>query len=96
MPPISDISYRASRKGYHTYFRGRLTVPAKGPDDKPTGPTHLAAPTKFREVMRLANADCGRGPKPTTADPMATGGVRTRVCDGGGGEHPEPFTQLSA
>jgi integrase len=57
MPPTADISYYDSRKGYYTCFRGKQTPLAKGPDDKPTGPTFLAALTKFREIMQLANAD---------------------------------------
>jgi integrase len=57
MPPTSDISYYDSRKGYYTCFRGKQMPLAKGPDDKPTGPTYLAALAKFREIMQLANAD---------------------------------------
>jgi integrase len=70
MPPTSDISYYPSRKGYYTCFRGKQTPLAKGPDDKPTGPTYLAALTKFREMMQLANAD--------TAD---QGNTVATVCD---------------
>lgn len=57
MPPISDISYYRSRGGYYTCFRGKQLLLAKGPDDKPTGPTYLAALAQFRETMQLANAD---------------------------------------
>jgi integrase len=70
MPPTSDISYYRSRKGYYTCFRGKQMILAKGPDDKPTGPTYLAALSRFQEVMQLANAD--------TADQSNT---VTTVCD---------------
>ncbi|HEX4144550.1 MAG TPA: tyrosine-type recombinase/integrase [Pirellulales bacterium] len=57
MPPISDISYYPSRNGYYTWFRDKQIKLAKGPDDKPTGPTYLAALRRFTELMELANAD---------------------------------------
>ncbi len=57
MPPVSDISYYASRKGYYTCFRDKQIKLAAGPDDRPTGPTYLAALAKFSEIMRLANCD---------------------------------------
>jgi integrase len=57
MPPASEIGYFASRKGYYTCFRKKQILLAKGPDDKTTGPTYLAALAKFQEIMQLANAD---------------------------------------
>jgi integrase len=57
VPPTSDISYYKSRRGYYTWFRNQQIKLAKGPDDKPTGPTYLAALKKFTELLELANAD---------------------------------------
>jgi len=57
VPPTSEIRYYPSRKGYYTCFRHKQIPLTKGPDDKPTGPTYLAALKKFTELMQTANAD---------------------------------------
>ena len=57
MPRTSGIRYYPTRKGYFTCFRGKQTLLGKGPDDKPTGPTYLAALRTFTELMETANAD---------------------------------------
>lgn len=57
MGRASQISYYRSRKGYFTWFRNKQTLLARGPDDKPTGPTYLAALRKFTEMMELSNAE---------------------------------------
>lgn len=57
MPRSPGVRYFPTRKGYYTTFRHKQIPLAKGPDDKPTGPTFLAALKKFTELMELANAD---------------------------------------
>jgi len=57
MPKSSEVRYYPTRKGYYTCFRNKQIPLAKGPDDRPTGPTYLAALKKFTELMESANVD---------------------------------------
>lgn len=57
MPKTPSVRYYPTRSGYYTCFRNKQIPLAKGPNDKPTGPTYLAALKKFTELMETANAD---------------------------------------
>ena len=57
MPRTPGIRYYPTRKGFFTCFRKKQILLAKGSDDRPTGPTYLAALRTFTELMESANAD---------------------------------------
>jgi integrase len=48
-----SVRYWSSRNAYCCWFRGQQHVLADGPDDKPTGPTYLAALKRFSEIITL-------------------------------------------
>ena len=51
--------YYASRKGggYFATLNGKLHELALGLDDAPTGPTYIAALTKFKEILQLGGVE---------------------------------------
>lgn len=52
MPRTSSINYFEQRGGYFSQIRGKQHKLALGPDDKPSGPTYLAALERFNELMQ--------------------------------------------
>jgi hypothetical protein len=53
----ASVRYYQSRGAYFTHFRGRQEKLADGPDDAATGPTYLAALSKFKELMAVSQVD---------------------------------------
>jgi hypothetical protein len=53
----ASVRYYASKGGYFTHFEGKNIRLPTGPDDAPSGPTYLAALTKFSELMQVSTAD---------------------------------------
>jgi integrase len=52
----SSITYYQSKGGFFTIHQGVTYRLATGPDDRPAGPTYLAALAEFGRVMELAQA----------------------------------------
>jgi integrase len=48
---MPSIRYFKSRRAFYCQYRGHQYPLAKGPDDRPNGPTFLAAHEEFRRVM---------------------------------------------
>lgn len=46
-----SVNYWPARNGYYCYYRGERVCLAKGADDAPSGPNHLAALEKFRKLL---------------------------------------------
>jgi hypothetical protein len=61
LPRTPSIRYFKSRQAFYCQYRGHQYPLAKGPDDRPDGPTFLAAVEEFGRVM-------AEGTRETTKD----------------------------
>src|SRR5689334_12355217 len=56
MPRMPSIRYFKSRKAFYCQYQGQQYPLAKGPDDRPDGPTFLKAVEEFGRVMEEGRA----------------------------------------